>query len=196
MLTKKILLLLGFVFVWAFVCAPSCFAITLLAEQEALKTVFPEADSTVPEIKTVSDTKFDVIKEKLGGAFYHHSKDGKVEDLISPRDFTFYFASKDNQKTGVAIILTEPGKWGPIQFMVALDLSGKVTRVVVMSYREVRGRPIAGNSFLSQFTGKTLKDPLSVGKDITGVSGATISSTAAAFTVKKAMILYNDLWLQ
>ena len=95
----------------------------------------------------------------------------------------------------MAIVDEEPGKWGPVEFIIALDLQGVITRVEVLSYQEKRGQPIARHSFMSQFEGKTSKSPLKVNKDITGVSGATISSNCATFAVKKAIVLYEELYL-
>ena len=63
-----------------------------------------------------------------------------------------------------------------------------------MSYQEKRGRPIARMSFLQQYRGKSLDDTLEVGRDIVGISGATISSRAATFEVKKALVLYNEIY--
>jgi Na+-translocating ferredoxin:NAD+ oxidoreductase RnfG subunit len=96
----------------------------------------------------------------------------------------------------VAIIDVEPGKWGPVEFITAMDLKGTVKRVKVMSYQEQRGRPIARNSFLNQYRGKSSSSPMQVGKDIVGVSGATISSRSATFAVKKAIVMYEEVYLK
>ena len=105
-------------------------------------------------------------------------------------------AVKDGKKYGVALIDIEPGKWGPVEFIIALDLKGTVKVVKVMSYQEKRGRPIARRGFMSQYNGKTSNDPLTVGKDITGISGATISSRSATFAVKKAIVLYEEFFMK
>ncbi|MGD9157155.1 MAG: FMN-binding protein [Desulfobacteraceae bacterium] len=73
-----------------------------------------------------------------------------------------------------------------------MDLRPKVIKVAVLKYMEKRGRPIARSSFMKQYDGKTSRDPIEVGKDITGISGATISSRAASFSVKKALILVEE----
>ncbi|MHB9154230.1 MAG: FMN-binding protein, partial [Endomicrobiales bacterium] len=73
---------------------------------------------------------------------------------------------------------------------------GTVTRAVVISFEEKTGRPIARGSFLSQFTGKGIKDKFVVGEDVTPVSGATISAESAAFAVKKAIVLYDEFYLK
>ena len=42
----------------------------------------------------------------------------------------------------------------------------------------------------------TVNSPLTVGKDIVGISGATISSRSATFTVKKALVMYDEFYLK
>jgi Na+-translocating ferredoxin:NAD+ oxidoreductase RnfG subunit len=49
---------------------------------------------------------------------------------------------------------------------------------------------------MQQYEGKTTDDPLEVGRDITGISGATISSRSATFAVKKALVLFEELYLK
>ena len=100
---------------------------------------------------------------------------------------------KAGETTGVALVEVQPGKWGPVKYIVALDLTGKVTNLAVMSYVEQRGRPISTRRFLGQFIGKTGKSPITVGKDVDAVSGATISSRATAFAVKKVIALYETV---
>ena len=96
----------------------------------------------------------------------------------------------------MAIVDEEPGKWGPVKFIIAMDLRGVVKVVKVMSYHEKRGRPIARSSYMKQYKGKTGKSTLQVGKDIIGISGATISSRSATFAVKKAIVLYEEIYLK
>jgi electron transport complex protein RnfG len=102
---------------------------------------------------------------------------------------------KGGYTAGVAVVEVQPGKWGPVTYIVALDAYGsKVVNLAVMSYTEKRGRPISTKRFLGQFTGKTAASPLTVGKDIDAVSGATISSRATAFAVKKVLLLYQTVY--
>ena len=65
-----------------------------------------------------------------------------------------------------------------------------------MSYKEKRGRPIARKSFLKQFIGKRSGDPVQVRKDIRAISGATISSDATCFAVKKAIAIVETVILK
>lgn len=172
-----------------------CLAITLLTKEEALKSAFPEADKIDTEKKVISDAQKEKIKMRLGGKLVQHQRGEQSARIINQREFDFYFGIKDEKRIGVAIILEEPGKWGPIRYIIKLDLAGRVEDAAVMSYIETRGRPIARRSFLKQFIGKTSRDGFRLHQDITAISGATISSGATALIVRKAIVLYEELFL-
>ncbi len=106
-----------------------------------------------------------------------------------------FFASKDGEKIGAAMIVEAPGKWDMVEFLVGLDTDGTVTRVEILRSQEKRGRDVARRSFLKQFNGKTGDDELEVGEDIVAVSGATITSRSACLAVTRATILYRELYL-
>lgn len=168
------------VLILLFLASP-CFAMTLLTQKEALRLVFGADAQITSEQKVISQGQQEAVKAKTGKCF------------LSQKEFTFYFGKKDGKPFRAAVILEAPGKWGPIQFIVALDLDAKVADVIVMRYTETRGRPIARKSFLKQFIGKTGKDAIVLNKDIVAISGATISSLATACTVKEAIALYEEL---
>lgn len=172
------------------------YAMRLLTQEEALKKVFGVDVQIVTENKELVEPVLSRVKERLGGNLVFYQKGSKSAGVEEKTNFDFYFAVKAGQKVGVAIIDDEPGKWGPVEFIIALDLQGVVTRVEVLSYEEKRGQPIARHSFLSQFEAKTSKSPLQVNKDINAISGATISSRCAVFAVKKAIVLYEELYLR
>ncbi len=187
---KKICFFLFFIFSFSRVC----FAVTLLVEQEALKVTFPEEGLKITEKKiTLSWEQLQEVKKSLGGNLTHFSKNKEAQQINNQKEFIFYLAEKDASLIGVALILEEPGAWGPIRFMVRVSPTSKVENVLVMKYSEIRGRPISSKDFLSQFIGKTLKAPLKIGVDVDGVSGATISSEGVSFTVKKALVMCDLL---
>ena len=171
------------------------YAVRLLTREDALKKVFGEGVEITTETKELVDPELSKIKERLDGSLVFFQKGSKSKEVSASTTIEFYFASKNGTKTGVVIFDEEPGKWGPVDFIIGLDLQGAVTRVEVLSYEEKRGQPIARRSYLSQYDGKTSKSALTVGKDINGVSGATISSRCATFAVKKAIVLYEELYL-
>ena len=168
---------------------------TLLTKDEALTSIFGNSAQIVTETQQITGTVRDKILKRLGGTLVYHQEGSESEDVEENETVDFHFATKDGKKYGVAIIEVQPGKWGPVEFIVAMDLKGVVRTVKVMSYQEQRGRPIAQASFMRQYNGKSSRDQLVVGKDIIGVSGATISSRAATFTVKMAIVLYEEFYL-
>jgi len=188
-IVKKILLITFFLFM----SADFCFAITLLTEQEALERLLPQADEITTQKIAASKEQLDKIKKELGGNLVYEVNSQNAKELNQQKEFTFYFAKNQNRIISVALILDEPGKWGPIKFMICLGSNGEIRNTAVLKYSETRGRPVASGSFLRQFFGKTLNDRINLGDDIQGISGATISSHAACFAMKKAMVLYKIL---
>ncbi len=172
------------------------YAQRFLNKQEAFNKVFGPGVEIVTENKELIEPKLSEARKRLGGSLDFIQKGKNIEVKKEETKFDFYFALKDGKKNAVALITSEPGKWGPIEFIVVLDLQGAVTKIEVMNYEEKRGRPIAGVNYLKQYFGKNGRSALEVGKDINGISGATISSRCATFIVKKAIVLYEELYLK
>ncbi|HAJ56794.1 MAG TPA: hypothetical protein DCL35_03365 [Candidatus Omnitrophica bacterium] len=191
---KNIAALFFYVVFLSGIFVPASYAITLMTQDEALHYVFADASDVVEEKYELDAATLAAVQDRLGGVWVNHEEKGYR--ILPPKEITFYFSVKDGKKTDAAVILEEPGKWGPIQFIVALDPAGAVANVAVLRYKETRGRPVARNTFLSQFFGKTGKDNIRVHEDITGISGATFSSKAAAFCVRKAIVLYEETVLK
>ena len=180
----------------------NCFAVTLLTKEQALKKMFPDVDEVKTSNHVLTDDEITKIKERLGGALVHFQKGSQSEDVSEAHKYDFYIGMKNNTVARIAIIEEQPGKWGPVEFIIAIDANtGKVNNLAVMAYKEKRGRPIARNNFLKQFFGKGISDPISVksGKgirrDIRAISGATISSDCACFAVKKVLALYDNVFV-
>ena len=167
-----------------------------MTEEQALKEVFFTGAEIETETQKLTKENRKPIEERLGGSLVYHQEGSESADVETQRDVTFYFAKKNGERKGVAIIDVQPGKWGPVTFITAMDIKGTVKAVRVMSYEEIRGRPIARLAFMNQYRGKTVNSPLTVGKDIVGISGATISSRSATFTVKKALVMYDEFYLK
>jgi Na+-translocating ferredoxin:NAD+ oxidoreductase RnfG subunit len=179
-----------------FVNSPVGHAFTLLTQEQALEEVFGKGAEISVETKILEGGKLEAVLKRLGGKLVDYQQGSESEMVYAKTKIDFYFASKGGSRYGVAIIDVQPGKWGPVTFIIAMTLEGVVKRVRVLEYVEKRGRPIARSSFMRQFAGKSSKSLLEVGRDITGISGATISSRASAFAVKKAIVLYEELYLK
>lgn len=195
MIRKKIIMLVLIAFAFSFI-STKCFARVLLTKEQALKQMFPEVDEIVTETKIVAPEDLNQLKDRMGGRLYLYQKGSKSKELSEKNEYTFYCGVKNGERIGVAVIEIQPGKWGPVKFIVALDMEGKVKNLAVMSFVEKRGRPIARRSFLKQFLGKGSKDTIKIHKDIRAITGATISSRSVTFTVRKVIALYEELLLQ
>ncbi len=193
-MVKRVIAVLSFLM---FVLATVSFAITLLTQEQALKEVFWSGAEIEKETKELTGDTLERIKERLGGSLVYTQEGSESAPVETQTEIDFYFAKKDGERKGVAIIDTEPGKWGPVEFIIAMTAdNAAVKNVRVLSYTEIRGQPIARASFMNQYRGKTSKSLLTVGKDIIPISGATISSRAATFTVKKAIVIYEEVYLK
>ncbi|MBI4712829.1 MAG: FMN-binding protein [Planctomycetes bacterium] len=167
----------------------------LLTEEKALKEMLPGVDRVEKVTRTLTDDEIGRIKGRIK-TMTLHQEGSEAKKMDEVRDYTFYFGIKGDKKVGVVLFDIQPGKWGPVSFVLALDTqTAKVTNMAVTAYVEKRGRPIALRSFLSQFFGKGSNDPLDPSKDYRAISGATISSKCAAFVVRKACTLYEELFL-
>ena len=114
----------------------TCYAMRLLTKEEGLKDVFGEVVEIFTENKEMVEPVLSKAKERLGGNLVYSQKGASAGKVEAKTNIDFYFALKDGKKDAVAIIDVEPGKWGPVEFMIALDLQGAVTRVEVLNYQE------------------------------------------------------------
>ena len=138
------------------ILSTSVYAVRLLSKKVALKKMLPEAEKVVEETRKLTKEEKDKIKKNLGGVMVFYQPGSESEKVYEQNEYTFYFGMKGDKKTGVAIIEKQPGKWGPVEYIIALDATtAKVTDIAVMSYTERRGRPIARRNFLKTVRWKT-----------------------------------------
>jgi Na+-translocating ferredoxin:NAD+ oxidoreductase RnfG subunit len=173
----------------------NCHAIRLLTQDQAVKNLFPDVDKVNIQSKTLSADEISTIKSKLGGNLFHYTESSTKEKINKDNTYTFIYGIKNNKTARIAIIDEQPGKWGPVEFIIVIDtITGKINNLAVMSYVEKRGRPIARNNFLKQFINKGITDKIAIQKDIHAISGATVSSDCTCFAVKKAIVIYETVF--
>ncbi|MBT8146275.1 MAG: FMN-binding protein [Gammaproteobacteria bacterium] len=84
----------------------------------------------------------------------------------------------------------EAGFSGPVHMLIGMDLDGQITGLRILYYREsyrtIRGDFIVNSGFVEQFPGKSVEEGFQVGRDIDGMSRATISSWAVARGLRNA----------
>jgi len=78
----------------------------------------------------------------------------------------------------------------PITFMVILNIDGEIENVNVIKYREAYGSEVGSKSWLQQFINFNNNSDYNIGKDIDGISGATISVKSISKGMKKITTLY------
>ncbi len=104
-------------------------------------------------------------------------------------------ADKNGELQGWFIIDEVIGKHEFITYALAISPEGKVLGIEVMSYRETHGGEVRKAEWRDQFTGKDLQDTLRLGKDISNISGATLSCRNLTDGVKRLLTQW-DLYLR
>src|SRR5262249_12690901 len=85
-------------------------------------------------------------------------------------------AKAGGEVVGLVVLDHVIGKHLYIDYTVAFDTTGRVTKVDILQYRESYGGEVREAGWLAQFVGKTGGSALRVGSDIRNISGATLSS--------------------
>lgn len=119
----------------------------------------------------------------------------KIENESSQKFFRnqiHYWKIYNNQKlTNIAFLDNVYGKALPITFLVILDLDGKVIHTSIIKYREQYGGGVANENWLIQFLGFDSNSNFTIGKEVQGLSGATISANSISRGIKKITLLFR-----
>lgn len=145
-----------------------------LVNTEQLKRVFPAAES---------------FSAKQGDPPVYHAygsssgPSGEGVESVEPPLIGYLFETPD-------LPPEEVGYSAPIEVLVGMDLSGTLTGIEILYYREsyksIRGDFLNTERFPNQFEDKSLSEGFRVGRDIDGVSRATITSWAVSRGVRNA----------
>jgi FMN-binding domain len=92
---------------------------------------------------------------------------------------------------GLVVLDHVIGKHLFIDYMVAFDTTGRVTKVDILQYRESYGGEVRETGWLAQFVGKTSGSSLRIGSDIRNISGATLSSLHLTEGIKRLVGTYG-----
>lgn len=92
---------------------------------------------------------------------------------------------------GYGLLDNVRGKSRDITYLVAVDTLGAIVAVEILVYRESHGGEISAPGFRDQFRGKKPGDPLTPGRDIRTISGATISSRSVTAGVAKLLAAFG-----
>jgi len=95
--------------------------------------------------------------------------------------------------SGVALLDNVYGKEMPITFLAIFDESGKIIRADIVKYREPYGGSVQNENWTSQFKKKDSNSGFTVGDDIDGITGATISVKSVTKGIYKLSLLYIEI---
>lgn len=135
----------------------------LLKEQKAVSVIFPEAQGFVKEIGKTSHYKV------------YRTSSQTIHDMI-----------------GLAFVTTDlspeiRGYAGPIKMLVGMNTSGTILKTYVISHSETPSYVPELDEFIKQFNGRGIRDSFRLGKDIDGITRATITSEAISRSVEKGL---------
>jgi hypothetical protein len=105
-------------------------------------------------------------------------------DTIAVPGGTVLRVSRGTAPLGFATVRNVLGKDQPITYLVAVDTTLTLLDVDVLVYREAYGGEVAYEPWRRQFRGKHPGDGLQVGREIRGISGATISVNAVTAGIR------------
>lgn len=135
-----------------------------------------------------------ILKEILPGAseFVQISNIPKVVDSLV-KIHEVYIAKNGNKKVGTIWEVSTQGYSSEIIILVSLNSNREIEKVKVVSQQETPGlgTEITKDDFLKQFFGKN-KPNLEVKKNITPITGATISSSAVVRAINE-VLRHSDL---
>ena len=113
-------------------------------------------------------------------------RDMRVDSITAGAATVIRIRSGDMLR-GYAAIRDAMGKDQPITYLVAVDTALALLDVDILVYREPYGGEVAYEPWRRQFRGKQPGDRLDVGREIRGISGATISVNAVTAGIRRAL---------
>lgn len=117
----------------------------------------------------------------------------KVKQKFYSTTLFFYEIKKNGITDGYALVDNVYGKSLPITFIVVYDKNGNIILSEVIKYREQYGGAVKNKSWNDQFIGKNGDASFEVGKDLSSISGATISVNSVTKGIQKLSILMDEI---
>lgn len=130
--------------------------------EEAARLIFPDADEAVSFTIELTKDQIKEIKKQSG----MRVRKPRIEGFEMRRG---------GLSLGRVYVDNVIGKHEFITYAAGINDAGAVRGVEIIEYRETWGFEIRQPNWRAQFTGRTLEDPLRLGKDIENISGATLS---------------------
>jgi hypothetical protein len=147
-----------------------------LAKDEALAVAFPAGTVVEPHNAFLSDEQLATLKAE------------GIE--LDSKMVTYYRGVRDGEIVGYAVIDSHIVRTLPEAFMAVLAPDGTIQRVVMLAFYEPP-EYAPRESWLAQFEGRREGSGWRVGRDVHGISGATLTAHAIAGALRKIVALYG-----
>lgn len=154
-----------------------------LQEEDGIKIMFPKSERVRKDVITLNREKKSLIEQRIGWKFPEES-------------FEVYIGESGTQIDGYAVVQNTIGKHKPMTYMVGVDNEGSVSNVELLVFRESRGSEVRKKRFNAQYEGKTVLDPVRINKDITNITGATMSVRSMSAGIKRVLVLIDEFYLK
>ena len=105
----------------------------------------------------------------------------------------FWKISESNSLVGVAILDNVLGKLLPITYLTCFNMDGQLINAHIVKYREDYGYEVGNKRWLNQFIGLGINSDFIIGKNIDGISGATISVNSVTRGINRSSIIVEYL---
>lgn len=184
---------------WPYLAALVCIAFMVASQsaradvcvwrdpERTMSKLFPAAGDYKTVTKKITAETARIISERAGvrlddserSEFNYYEITGRVDGKV--------------HRLGTVLALAGTGEYGAIEVVAGLDNDNRIVGVYIQRIRERNGDKLRSEDFLGQFRGKSIADPLDLGKDIKPVSEAMTASRAISNAVKKMLVFYDVL---
>jgi hypothetical protein len=148
------------------------------SKDEAFALVFPESTAVEPVTAFLTDAQVAAVKQRTGVA-------------LESQLFTYYVGRTGDDVLGYAVIETHIVRTLPETFLVVLTPGGTLDRVILLAFYEPP-EYMPPQRWLTQFTGRDLEGSgWRLGRDLHGITGATLTARAVPQALRKILILYE-----
>lgn len=162
-------------FLFLLVLAPASQSKVFMNRDDALKLAFPGADRI--------DKRDIILTQKQAEEIESLSK-----SKLSTKLYIVYEGFKGDESLGYAIIDTHSLRTKTETVMFVINKDGTLRQAEILAFFEPPEYMPVSN-WIALFYGKCISDPLKPGKDIPNITGATITSTALARTMRQILAL-------
>ena len=168
MLMKKILIILSF--------------LQLLIGSEIKEKTLQVINNYYNQDIEIQELKFKIPK-KIKNQIQNQIKQKFYRDQI------YYWIIKIDDKKHYALMDNTIGKTMPITFLIIFNENQEVIHSSIIKYREAYGGEISGKNWLAQFIGMKQDSLYKHGKEIDGITGATLSVKSFTKGISKLSLL-------